>query len=367
VSDTSQGEGWWEASDGKWYAPELHPDYVAPAPEPEPAPAPEPEPSEVVAPTEPPPIPPIEPPPVGGPPPIPPPPLVLPGDAVADGGDGASGKGKGKLIAAIIVIVLLIGGGIAVAVSRNDDDSSSAKSDQSSSASDTSSSTDSTDSTAGSDSAGASDTKALIAKANASLLTVDDLSSDFQEVTPGDPAPLPCTSNKVADLVDADGHAQVQLDDAAENISVSENIYVYQSVDVATTAYDGIKSGLDCASGNIGSGSDETLLVFDDPPSSAGFGASDDDFKVAGTISSSTDPNLHRQPTSTTLNSSATDFATDQSSSSSSGPLAYFEAYVSRVGQSVLTFTFLYTPDSETTGLDQPDAISEKGVNRFAN
>ncbi|MGI8663953.1 MAG: hypothetical protein ACR2LQ_12210 [Acidimicrobiales bacterium] len=30
MSDTSQGSGWWQASDGKWYAPELHPDYEAP-------------------------------------------------------------------------------------------------------------------------------------------------------------------------------------------------------------------------------------------------------------------------------------------------------------------------------------------------
>jgi len=30
MSDTSQGDGWWIASDGKWYAPEQHPDYVAP-------------------------------------------------------------------------------------------------------------------------------------------------------------------------------------------------------------------------------------------------------------------------------------------------------------------------------------------------
>ncbi|HEV3280668.1 MAG TPA: hypothetical protein VG032_03600 [Acidimicrobiales bacterium] len=28
MSDTSQGSGWWQASDGKWYAPELHPNYV---------------------------------------------------------------------------------------------------------------------------------------------------------------------------------------------------------------------------------------------------------------------------------------------------------------------------------------------------
>ena len=30
MSDTSQGEGWWVASDGKWYAAEQHPEYVSP-------------------------------------------------------------------------------------------------------------------------------------------------------------------------------------------------------------------------------------------------------------------------------------------------------------------------------------------------
>ncbi|HUI03652.1 MAG TPA: RDD family protein [Acidimicrobiales bacterium] len=37
MSDVSQGPGWWMASDGKWYPPERHPDYVAPAPPPPPA------------------------------------------------------------------------------------------------------------------------------------------------------------------------------------------------------------------------------------------------------------------------------------------------------------------------------------------
>ena len=32
MSDTSQGESWWEASDGKWYRPEQHPEYVDPRP-----------------------------------------------------------------------------------------------------------------------------------------------------------------------------------------------------------------------------------------------------------------------------------------------------------------------------------------------
>lgn len=32
MSDTSQGEGWWRASDGKWYPPEEHPGQSAPTP-----------------------------------------------------------------------------------------------------------------------------------------------------------------------------------------------------------------------------------------------------------------------------------------------------------------------------------------------
>jgi hypothetical protein len=34
MSDTSQGPGWWQASDGKWYAPESNPDYLASLPSP---------------------------------------------------------------------------------------------------------------------------------------------------------------------------------------------------------------------------------------------------------------------------------------------------------------------------------------------
>lgn len=34
MSDTSGGPGWWQASDGKWYPPERHPDYRPPPPPP---------------------------------------------------------------------------------------------------------------------------------------------------------------------------------------------------------------------------------------------------------------------------------------------------------------------------------------------
>lgn len=39
MSDTPAGPGWWEASDGKWYAPELHPDRRPPPPPEESLPA----------------------------------------------------------------------------------------------------------------------------------------------------------------------------------------------------------------------------------------------------------------------------------------------------------------------------------------
>lgn len=42
MSDMSQGPGWWVASDGKWYPPEQHPNYVAPPPVPPSPPAPPP-------------------------------------------------------------------------------------------------------------------------------------------------------------------------------------------------------------------------------------------------------------------------------------------------------------------------------------
>ena len=34
MSEVSQGPGWWLASDGRWYAPERHPNYVPPPPPP---------------------------------------------------------------------------------------------------------------------------------------------------------------------------------------------------------------------------------------------------------------------------------------------------------------------------------------------
>jgi Domain of unknown function (DUF4190) len=32
MSDISEGPGWWQASDGRWYGPEQHPSYAPPPP-----------------------------------------------------------------------------------------------------------------------------------------------------------------------------------------------------------------------------------------------------------------------------------------------------------------------------------------------
>jgi hypothetical protein len=57
MSDVSGGVGWWQASDGKWYRPEQHPDYRPPPPPP-PPPSPSPTAPPIMAPppTAPPPL-----------------------------------------------------------------------------------------------------------------------------------------------------------------------------------------------------------------------------------------------------------------------------------------------------------------------
>ena len=34
MSEVRQGAGWWQATDGRWYPPETHPEYRAPPPNP---------------------------------------------------------------------------------------------------------------------------------------------------------------------------------------------------------------------------------------------------------------------------------------------------------------------------------------------
>lgn len=83
MSDVSQGPGWWQASDGKWYPPEQFPGAtttpVEPGPPPGPGPVPGPAPK------------------IGGPPP-------------------PKSSNKGCMIALIVVLVLFLGAGVAAVV-----------------------------------------------------------------------------------------------------------------------------------------------------------------------------------------------------------------------------------------------------------
>ncbi|MGH9245207.1 MAG: hypothetical protein ACRD29_13010 [Acidimicrobiales bacterium] len=132
MTDAPQGPGWWQASDGRWYPPEQHPDQPPTQQVPQPGPPPEPtqqvpqtgppsEPTQQLPPTGPPgagwrPQPQPQPgypggPPPGGPPPGPPP---------------ASGAGGSKLpliIAIAVLVALIFGvGGFLLLSGDGDDD-----------------------------------------------------------------------------------------------------------------------------------------------------------------------------------------------------------------------------------------------------
>ena len=81
MSDTSQGPGWWIASDGKWYSPEQKPGPATPEPAPVAAPV-------ASTPATPPPFAPETPPAAVEPPtepiPVTPPPMAAPAMALGD-------------------------------------------------------------------------------------------------------------------------------------------------------------------------------------------------------------------------------------------------------------------------------------------
>jgi hypothetical protein len=107
MSDTQEGAGWWQASDGKWYAPELHPNYVAATTPPAPGAAP---PAEVAAPAYSAPGPGYAPPTQGTVPPAAAPPG---GYAYGPGGYQPglpSAKYSGLAIASLVLSIIWLGG-----------------------------------------------------------------------------------------------------------------------------------------------------------------------------------------------------------------------------------------------------------------
>src|SRR4051794_9081083 len=149
MSDATQGPGWWQASDGKWYPPEQHPDLGNPT-----------QPVESVSPTEA--VPPSTPPPAPVPPtqamaPVPPPvppgpPGGPPPGPVPGGPPPRSNRGK---VIAIVAVIAAIGIVAPLPLANRDSgDTKVAASDRDSSATEPTDATDATDAT---DSTGSTD------------------------------------------------------------------------------------------------------------------------------------------------------------------------------------------------------------------
>ena len=167
MSDATQGEGWWQASDGKWYPPQEHPDFQSGATQPIGA----------------------TPPPTAAMPPVPPsaapagPPIGPPPGAPVGPPPGAPGSGSnntkwiiGGVVAAVVIAIaafLLLGGDDKKTnVAATSSSSASSSSSKSSSSSSKSSSSSSKSSSSSSSSLSASDLQARMLKAS-------DIGSDF--------------------------------------------------------------------------------------------------------------------------------------------------------------------------------------------
>lgn len=255
MSDVSQGPGWWQASDGKWYAPELHPDYQLPTEAVEPT-SPAPEPTQAmpaaapIEPTQAVPMPPPAGPPVGPPP-----------GPTGPGGPPPAGGGKGKLIAGLVVVIALVAGLLIFLLNRDDDkkvatnssaSSSSASSSSSSSSSSRSSSSRSSSSRSSSSVNSASVLSSASSAAQAALLTPADVGPTFEEqsYSPtsddgicGDPSPDSTVQPPV--LV---GTRIINLD----GVAVIEEIRAYNNVNDAKKAYTLVRGGVNCTEADYG-------------------------------------------------------------------------------------------------------------------
>ncbi|MGI9602983.1 MAG: hypothetical protein ACR2QE_13940 [Acidimicrobiales bacterium] len=230
MSDHSQGAGWWQAADGKWYAPERHPDYSPPPPPPPPPPgAQTPPPAEPPPPSEPPP--PAEPPPAAGgstppppgqspppppgtvapppdattamppivppPPPAPgaaPPPSATPAAAArADATDekGSNAKLFGIIAAVAVALIAIIG--LVVVFAGGDDDEPTATDDAGEDSADQADATDdggADGDTAGSTTAAPETTSPEPTSAPTSSVAPETSAAGGGSGTPNDPFPI---------------------------------------------------------------------------------------------------------------------------------------------------------------------------------
>jgi hypothetical protein len=254
MSDATQGPGWWQASDGKWYPPEQHPDYTPPT-----------QPVESVAPTAA--TPPVPPPPVEATQamaPVPPPP-VPPGPPLAGAvGPPPSGGGRGKVIAIVAVLAAIAVVAALLLLNRDSDDGAmvAASDTTSSDNTDQSDSTDATTTTKKTTTTTAKTTTTKPttttapgpldrAKLEARLLSVQQMGDGLKDspFTPDSTNPEACgqpNTDIAFPPVAIAGREGVQ----ANTRVVLEQARSYKDAATSAQAFDTSVQGLSCTDGN---------------------------------------------------------------------------------------------------------------------
>lgn len=260
MSDFSQGDGWWQASDGKWYAPELHPDYQPPTEavptspsEPEPTLAqpmtpsePEPTVAQPVAPeaTQ------AIPTPAYIPPPVPP-------DAPIVGGPVGPPPGRsnaGKIIAIVVALILIAAAVLAFFLTRDNDKSSSSSSSSTSSSSTSSSSSSSSTTSSSSRSSSSSSAAGIDAKTlSLALLRPGDVGAGYSALQYKKPAshPLPCGQPDPDTIVKPFAGAGAQAVNDASTVVFLQEASSYTNTTDASKAFQLQEAGVACGSGPL--------------------------------------------------------------------------------------------------------------------
>jgi len=238
MSDISQGEGWWQASDNKWYPPEQHPDHQPPptlaAAAPEPAPL-------------------VQPPAPIAPPPTAPPPITAPPTPIAS----TSGAGKWIIVGALSLAVLALGAFLLFGRDDGKTNTVAVSSSSSSSSSSTSSSSASSSS---------SSTVALTeAELRERLITAKELGSNFADdtfVRNTNPKTLCGTRNPdqvIPPTIDVGSAAKTKT-----GISFQQEIAVFDDAAAAGRAFDLDVGGFSCSQGtSVDSSSSTQTFTFE--------------------------------------------------------------------------------------------------------
>jgi hypothetical protein len=228
VSDISQGEGWWQASDHKWYPPEQHPDFRPPPQPATPAPTPEP-PAPAVS------------------PPAPPEPTS-----------------NAKWIVAGVLAVVVVGVAAFLLFGRDDD-----KNDRVAITSATSSSSSSTSSS----STDASSSSLLSeAELQARMLSAAELGSTFTDgtFTVDSTSPTLCGQDNLNAQVPPVIDLGSQATDAATKAFFREELSVYKDSPTAAQAFALGTQGFSCTQGTTPNGQTFTLSPARDISSNLG-------------------------------------------------------------------------------------------------